>query len=46
MPAPAGGANELLMNFFLIDRDCVGNSNHAFILRRIGFSGNRQFSPG
>jgi hypothetical protein len=36
----------LLMNFFLIDRDRAGNSNHACILRRVGFSGKRWFSLG
>jgi len=34
------------MNFFLMDRDGGGNSNHAFSVRRVGFSGKRRFSPG
>ena len=46
LPARARGADELLMNFFLIDRDRSGNSNHAFSLRRVGFSGKRRFSFG
>jgi len=33
LPARSGGADELLMNFFLIDR--AGNSNHAFNVRRV-----------
>ena len=46
LPARAGGADEFLMNFFLTDRDRAGNSNHAFSVRRVGFSGKRRFSPG
>jgi len=46
LPARAGGADEFLMNFFLIDRDRGGNSNHVFSVRRVGFSGKRGFSPG
>ena len=46
LPARAGGADEFLMNFFLIDRDRVGNSNHAFSLPRVGFSRKSQLSPG
>jgi len=38
----AGGANELFMNFFLIDSDRAGNSNHAFSVRRVGFPGKRR----
>jgi len=45
LPARARGADELLVNFFLIDRDRAGNSNHAFSVRRVGFSGKRRFSP-
>ena len=44
LPARAGGADELLMNFSLIDRDRAGNSNHAFSVRPLGFSGKRRFS--
>jgi hypothetical protein len=29
-PTRTGGEDELLMNFFLIDRDRTGNPNHAF----------------
>ena len=46
LPARAGGADELLMNFGLMDRDGAGNSNHAFSVPRVGFSGKRRFSPG
>jgi hypothetical protein len=46
LPARAGGADELLMNFFLADRDRAGNSNHASSVHRLGFSGKRRFSPG
>jgi hypothetical protein len=46
LPARAGGADELLMNFFLIDRDRAGNSNHAFSVCQVGLSGKRRFSPG
>jgi len=41
----AGGADELLMNFFLIDRYRVGNSNHAFSVRRADLSCKLRFSP-
>jgi hypothetical protein len=47
LPARPGGADELLMNFFLSDRDRLRNSNHTFSVRRVGFSGKRRFSlPG
>lgn len=46
LPARAGGADEFLMNFFLTDRDRADNSNHAFRVRLVGFSGKRGFSPG
>jgi len=46
LPARAGGADELLMNFFLIDHNRAGNSNHASSVRRVGFSGKRRFYPG
>ena len=35
LAAGAGGADELLMNFFLIDRDRTGNPNHALSVPRI-----------
>ena len=38
LPARAGGADELLMNFFLSDCDRAGNWNHTFSLGRVGFS--------
>ena len=37
----AGGADELLMNFLLIDRDRASNSNHAFSVRGVGLYGKR-----
>ena len=46
LPAGSGGADELLVDFFLIDCDRSSNPNHAFILRRVGFSRKRRFSPG
>ena len=46
LPPRARGADKLLMDFFLIDCDRAGNSNHAFSLRRVGFSCKRQPSPG
>jgi len=45
-PPEAGGADEFLMDFFLTDRDRAGNSNHAFSVPRVEFSGKRRFSPG
>ena len=44
LPAWAGGADELLMNLFLIDHDRAGNSNHVFSVLRVGFSGKRRVS--
>jgi len=46
LTAGTGSADELLMNFFLIDRDRAGNSNHALSVRRVEFSGKNQLSPG
>jgi hypothetical protein len=37
----AGGADELLMNFSLIDRDRAVNSNHAISVHRIELYGKR-----
>jgi hypothetical protein len=45
LPARAGGPDELLMNFFFADRDCVGNLNHAPSVHRLAFPGKCRFSP-
>ena len=34
LPARPGGADKVLINLLLVDRNCPSNSNHARILRR------------